>query len=409
MLRLLLATTLAASSVLAETAAILPFANLTGTAAKSNGATNAEAGPAEPDLDWIGESIAETLRDSLRSRGVMSLNRQETADAFRQLGLRQRTLLTQASAMKVGEALDAEYVVYGTFEFTPSGTPSGLMTQGSLKISAHVFDRKRLHRSPEFVETGNLDDLAAMEAHLAWRSLLLVAPEAAPPESEFRSLRTNVRLDAQENYIRGLIARDPAQQERFFLQAARLDARFFRPLFELGQIYYDRKEYRRAAEVLQKIPHDDSRYREASFLLGLGLYQSGDSAGAEKAFQIVVDTVPLSEVWNNLGAAQNRRNPAQAVDSFRKALEGDPNDPVYHFNLGYALWKRGDFTAAADRFRAVLDRQPDDQTATLLLGMCLKKQGPRPGDARLEAIERIKTSYPERAYWQLKSMLEPVH
>ena len=66
-----------------------------------------------------------------------------------------------------------------------------------------------------------------------------------------------------------------------------------------------------------------------------------------------------------------------------------------------------DFTAAVDRFRAVLDRQPDDQNATLLLGMCLRKQGPRAGDARLEALERIKTNYEERAYLQLKSLVTP--
>jgi len=117
--------------------------------------------------------------------------------------------------------------------------------------------------------------------------------------------------------------------------------------------------------------------------------------------------VPLSEVFNNLGAAQNRRNLPQAVESFRKALEGDPNDPMYHFNLGYALWKRGDYAAAADRFRAVLDRQPDDEMATLMLGLSLKKQNTRAGDARLETLERLKNNYEERAYLQLKALVNP--
>jgi len=55
----------------------------------------------------------------------------------------------------------------------------------------------------------------------------------------------------------------------------------------------------------------------------------------------------------------------------------------------------------------VLDRSPDDQMATLLLGMCIKKQGPRPGDARLETLERLKTNYEERAYWELKALVDP--
>jgi tetratricopeptide (TPR) repeat protein len=173
----------------------------------------------------------------------------------------------------------------------------------------------------------------------------------------------------------------------------------------LGRLHYDRKEYRQAAEWLQKITPDDVHYREASFLLGLALFQFGDFAGSQKAFQAVADAVPLSEVFNDLGAAQNRRNLPQAVDSFRKALEGDPNDPVYLFNLGYALWKKGDYANAADRFRAVLDRQPDDEIATLMLGMCLKKQSMRPGEARLETLERLKSNYEERAYLQLKALV----
>jgi tetratricopeptide (TPR) repeat protein len=247
---------------------------------------------------------------------------------------------------------------------------------------------------------------------LAWRTLALLAPKLAPPEADFRTMRAPVRLDAEENYVRGLLTRDADQKEKYFIQAARLDARFAHPCYQLGQINYQRKAYREAADWLEKVGPDDVHYRAAAFLLGLARFQSGDYSGAQKAFQTIVTTVPLSEVYNDLGAAESRRNSPQAVEDFRKALEGDPNDPVYHFNLGYALWKRGDFAAAADRFRAVLDRTPEDQMATLLLGRCLKKEGLRAGDARsadarLQALERLKTNYEERAYWQLKSMLDP--
>src|SRR5579872_2287506 len=376
----------AGTRLFAETAAVLPFANRSAT-----------TDPAQSSLDWIGESIAETVRDAMGARGVVALSRAETDDAYHQLNLHALGALTQASMLKIGEALDAEQVIYGAFEFS----------DGSLKITAHIFDRRRFRQSSEFIETGNLEDLPTLEAHLAWRALVLLAPRLAPPESDFRGLRPPVRLDAEENYVRGLLARSPEQQERFFLQAARLDSRFGHPDYQLGRLHYDRKEYRQAADWLQKISPDDAHYREASFLLGLSLFQSGDFTGSQKAFQTVADMVPLSEVLNNLGAAQNRRNLPQAIDSFRKALDGDPNDPVYHFNLGYALWKKGDYASAADRFRAVLDRQPDDEWATLMLGLCLKKQNLRPGDARLETLERLKSNYEERAYLQLKALVNP--
>jgi tetratricopeptide (TPR) repeat protein len=128
---------------------------------------------------------------------------------------------------------------------------------------------------------------------------------------------------------------------------------------------------------------------------------------AQKAFQMIVAVVPLSAVYNNLGAAESRRNLPQAVEDFRKALEGDMSDSDYHFNLGYALWKKGDFATAADRFRSVLERVPDDDFSTLLLGRCLKKQGFNPAlDTRLSSLERLKTNYEERAWRLLKSMLD---
>src|SRR6266404_4421137 len=176
-------------SLFAGTAAVLPFANRT----------------SQPNMDWIGESIAETVRDALGPRGVVTLNREEVEEAYRQLNLRPRGVLTAGSVLKIGEALDAEQVIYGTFEFDPSAS-SGAQ-QGSLKISARIFDRRRLRQGPEFIETGSLEDMATLEAHLAWRTLSLLAPKLALPESEFRSLRSPVRLDAEESYVRGLLAR----------------------------------------------------------------------------------------------------------------------------------------------------------------------------------------------------------
>ena len=117
--------------------------------------------------------------------------------------------------------------------------------------------------------------------------------------------------------IMDLLARVPDQQERYFLQATRLDARFGHPSYELGKMHYDRKESRQAADWLEKVAPEDVHYREASFLLGLALFHFGDFAASEMAFQSVAEAVPLSAVLNTLGAAQNRRNLPQAIDSFR--------------------------------------------------------------------------------------------
>jgi tetratricopeptide (TPR) repeat protein len=380
--------------IAADTAAVLPFLNKT---------------PNSPNLDWIGESVAETVREAFGITGVMTLDRKEVQEAYRRLTLRQGIALTEASVIKIGETLDAEQVVYGSFEFTPSA--SGPVTTGSLRVTGRVVDRRHMRASPEFRETGALEDLATVEAHLAWRALTLIAPAMAPAEAEFRSLRTPIRLDAEENYIRGLLAHTSEQKEKYFSQAVHLDSRFAHAYYQLGQIHYQRKEYRQAVASLEKVGLGDIHSHEASFLLGLARFQSADFKGAQQTFSMIAAAVPLGEVFNNLGAAESRANLSQAsIDDFRRALEGDANDPIYRFNLGYELWKKGEFTAAAESFRALLDLQPDDPAAPLLLARCLKKQGPRSSpDPRLDNLERLKTNFEERAYMQLKSLLAPAN
>jgi tetratricopeptide (TPR) repeat protein len=382
-----------------QTIAVLSFANESQTGMSASDPST---------LDWIGESIAETLREAIGSRGLAILERNELQDTYRRLKLKERSVLTDASVLKIGESLDAEQVVAGAFEYTgPIAGNPGRTSGGSLRMTARVYDRRRMKQSSEFAETGALEDLATLEAHLSWRALAFLAPELTPPEQDFRTLRAPIRLDAEENYVRGLLASTPLMKEKYFMQAARLDARFAHPAYQLGQLHYARKEYRQAAEWLDKVTSGDIHYREASFLLGLARYRAGDFPGAQKAFQMIASSVPLSPVWNNLGATESRRNLPQAVEDFRKALDGDPSDADYHFNLGYALWRKGDFGAAAERFRSVLERVQEDDLSTLLLGRCLKKQGFSPAsDAQLVGVERLKSNYEERAWRQLKALLE---
>jgi tetratricopeptide (TPR) repeat protein len=216
-----------------------------------------------------------------------------------------------------------------------------------------------------------------------------------------------VRVDAIESYIRGLLATTSDEKHRLYTQAVRLDSRYSQPCFHLGRLFWRKKEYKSAAEWFQKVAPGDAHYNEASFFLGLSHYYAGDYGEAQAAFQLVAKVAPLNEVYNNLGAAESRRSGPEALANFQKALEGDESDLAYQFNVGYALWRRGDFQAAAQSFRTVLDRDPNDAQASLLLARCEKQSGPRPGDPRTEGLERLKTNYEESAYRQLKAVLQP--
>jgi tetratricopeptide (TPR) repeat protein len=369
----------------AETVLVLPFFN------QSN-STN---------VDWIGESISEAVRESLVSGGVLALERGDRLEAFRRLSLRPNALLTRASIIKAGEALDASEVVYGQYDLSPTvQEPAG--QHRTLRIGAHILNLKRFEQGPEMEETGALEDLATLEGRLSWQVLKALSPKDAPLEEEFLRDRPRVRLDALESYIRGLLAADPEQQHRFFTQAARLDAAYSQPCFQLGKSYWSKKDYRVAAGWLGRVHRGDPHYLEAQFFLGLCTYQMGDHAAAAKCFETVAASVPLNEVYNDLGAAQTRNDLPAAIESFRKALEGDSADLDYRFNLGYALWRAGQFPAAADNFRTVLTSNPDDEEAATLLGRAERREPFRPGS---EGHERLKTNYEETAYRQLKAEL----
>ena len=379
MLRLLGLAIIVCASLRAETVVVLRFFNHANSAG----------------LDWIGESIAETVQDALSSEGLLVLSREARTEAYRRLSLRPGAELTHASIIKVGDALDAARVVYGYYELLPA--EGGAASKGSLRVTARVLYLKETRQGPLFSELGALEELEEIEARLGWQTLRQLDPRSVTSEEDFLKVRPPVRIDAVENYVRGLLATDPEQRQHLFMQAARLDEHYSPPCFQLGKSYWEKREYKVAAGWLARVGPFDRRYLEAQFFLGLCRYHSEDYAGARQSFQVVAGTMPLNEVFNNLGAAEARLNDYEAAAaSFRKALEGDSADPDYHFNLGYTEWRAGQYPAAA----------PEDREATLMLDRSLKGEGARPGEPRLEDRVRVKTNYDEEAYRQLQAELK---
>src|SRR5678815_1996016 len=113
-MRLILRIALAGAAAIrlfADDTAVLPFAN-TSSSTSSN-------------VDWIGESIAESLRATFSIRSILTLDRDRIAEAYRRLQLRERAELTEGSVLKLGQVLDAEHVVHGTFSYTPAPAAAG--------------------------------------------------------------------------------------------------------------------------------------------------------------------------------------------------------------------------------------------------------------------------------------------
>ena len=98
-------------------------------------------------------------------------------------------------------------------------------------------------------------------------------------------------------------------------------------------------------------------------------------------------------------------NQPSASDDLRRALDGYGNDPIYGFNQGLALLKSDRFDEAATRFRTLLDLSPSDEDVRTLLERARSRQ-PVTSSAKLTIPARLKPSYDEAAFRQMKSMFQ---
>lgn len=369
-----------------DTLLVLPFAN-----ASSN-----------RHLDWIGDSISEILIESLAAEGVEVVSPELRDQTMEEMTLRRNALITRASAIEAAVQASAALVLHGSFELKqPPARQGGAAT---LRITAQLLDARRLQRKGSFIVERPLAELSAAQTSLAWQVLHTMRPDFLVSEEEFSRAHPPVRLDAMENYVRGLRAESLEQKHKFLATSARLAPEFSPALYQLGRLNLMAfRNYSAAASWFAKVSPTDIHYRESLFFLAYCRYRTGDYAAAAAVLRKLAGQAPLPEVLNNLGAVLVRLNDPQAAEVLRSAAEANPEDPDIAFNLGYALWRAGQFDQAAEALRKSLQKT-EDPVATAVLGRCLQRQGPRPGEIRLEGQERLKTEYNEAAFRTLRAL-----
>jgi len=326
---------------------------------------------ARPDLDWVSESFAETLSVRLAWDGRFMLGRGERDAAYQQLGIPLGTPLTLASIFKVAETLGVDWAVFGEFS----------VENDRLSARAQMLDVRRLHLSSPLEAIGRLQDLVELQTRLAWR--LLATQDVnftVSKEEDFRRQFPDIRLDAHENFIRGILATDADSRVRFLREANRLNPADRRAALELGRHYFDTKDYENSARWLRTISPHDTNSLEALFMLGVDEFFLGREAAAEKAFLSLSQQIPLNEVWNNLGFLQARRGRlVESTTSFERAYRGDPTDATFCFNLGAVLCQQRKYPDAIRYLREAVRLVPDDPESHRLLGEALGAMGDSSG------------------------------
>jgi len=345
-----------------------------------------------PGIDWISEAFPEVLSSRLNAGSLFVISRDDRLSAFDRLGIPAGAKPSRATIYQVAQELDADYVLMGDYRF--DGT--------TFTAHAWVMDLGRLRLSPEMAESGPLPSLINMQTALAWDVLNTVNPSRNVAKEKFVAQFPPVRLDALENYVRGILAANAPEKIKRFKEAVRLEPSNSLALLQLGKNYYAVRDYESAMASLAKIPKNDPSANEAQFYLGLAAFYSGQMDKAETAFRGLAARLPLTEVFNNLGVVAARRGEKRARGYFEKSVQTDPNDPDYRFNLAVELYREGDVPGATQELRELLGTHPDAEARGFLdmLGSAGSQPPPR------LPLQRIKRNYDESSFRQVALEIE---
>jgi tetratricopeptide (TPR) repeat protein len=366
----------------------------------------------QPSLDWIGEAVPEIVNRRLASAGFMPISRDDRLYALDHLGLPETFQPSRASAIRLAQTLDADDVIVGSFSTT------GLEAGQRFDVSAQILNMSTLHMSPPLREEANMPDLLNVLNTLAWQLAKQLDPGFAVALNTFVAADSNLKVDAFENYVRGLVATGSEERIQHLKEAVRLDPEYAPALMALGMTYFADQQYDLAGATLGRLPADDANAREADFYRGLAYIYTGSYEKAEDAFAFVTRQLPLPEVVNDEGVAASRRG-KDATSFFRQAAAADPSDPDYQFNLAVALDRKNDLAGALAAIGEALKLRPQDQEAqdfaTTLRARAAHpetatRKSPAPGlsdaasagdpDNDAAPLERVKRTFNEAAFRQ---------
>jgi tetratricopeptide (TPR) repeat protein len=266
--------------------------------------------------------------------------------------------------------------------------------------------------TPEVSARGDMRDLIGVFGSLAWKLTRQLDPSFSVAEETFVAAGKGIRLDAFEQYIRGITEPDQAERLRHLQQAVKLSPEFGPAWMAMGQEDYNGQQYQEAAEAFAKVDRNGADGLEAEFYRGLSLMFSGDYAHAEAAFADVAKVLPLAEVVNNEGVAASRQG-HDGTALFIQAAAADPNAADYHFNLAVTLKRHGNTPGAMNELAQCLKLRPNDSEAQSLVEAWRQPgagaNGSANPDAGTDPLERIVRTFDAAAFRQAAAMMDTMN
>ncbi len=353
----------------------------------------------QPSLDWIREAAADLLSSRFAAAGFEPTTRTDRIYALDHLGLPEGFQPSRASSIKLAQTLDADSIIVGSFT-----------TDGSDIIAkASLVDVPHLRMKEEVTSRGPLQGIVEVFDTLAWKLTCELDPSFSAAEQTFIAEGKGMRLDAFEQYTRGITEPDQAERLRHLSMAVKLSPDFSSAWMALGEEDYNNQQYEAAAEAFAKVDRNGPDGLRAGFFRGLSLLFSGDYPNAERAFADVSRVLPLAEVVNDEAVAISRQG-QDGTALFIQAAADDPRAAVYHFNLAVSLKRHGKTSAALNELEQCLKLRPNDSEAQSLLAAwkspVLQPASDSDSGANADPLERIVRTFDAAAFRQAATMLD---
>ncbi len=329
---------------------------------------------APPRLDWIGEGLEELTIHWLSNAGQLVYSHDGRLNEMDRYGLPPTAKLSRATMLHLAQEMDADFIVFGNF--TSDGK--------ALTVNARVLRVSSTALLPVVHESGPLETLMEVQSKVIWRLLTTNDHSYYLSLPEFSKLQRPLRLDAFEQYIRGLLTNEDEVRLRDLKEAARLEPDWPEPSFALGEAYYARNDCASALPWFAKVPAGHERSVEAIFASGVCRLRLSQPDKAEQIFAGLqeglqhnsVSGADLPEILNNLALARLRLgNSAAALTELGRARDIDPDEDDYPFNLGLVNMQQGEWATAVTHFAEAVQREPDNAEDYAFLIYAQEKSG----------------------------------
>lgn len=301
-----------------------------------------------PDDDWLGTGMAETVTADLKNiEGVLVIGRELIYEVMRHLSADRRSDFDEKFATQVGREVGARYILGGGFQ----------RLGDLLRITARVVAVE----TGEVISTvkldGRLSDLFDLQDKIVYElsynlNLRLRSSEQAVIEQD----ETQV-MEAYEAFTKGVIQlralnRGAVDQARaLFEQAITLDPRYARAHAALGLAYHLKAQFFAQPELFEQ---------------------------AINCLQKAIELNPMMpDAYSGLGMAFTMMGrEEEAIGAIRRALAFAPHNAEAHAALARVyMLSRGDFRTAVEEYEKALAVNPKAGWVALQLAHCCAYTG----------------------------------